>query len=35
MRRPFLGQLIQASGAIPVERAQDVAKKGPGVIVSV
>ena len=34
-RRPFLGKLIQGTGAIPVERPQDLAKKGDGVIVSI
>ena len=34
-RRPFLGPLIKGTGAIPVERPQDIAKKGPGMIVKV
>jgi len=33
MRRPFVGSLIKATGAIPVERPQDLGKEnGPGVI---
>lgn len=28
MRRPVIGPLIKMSGAIPLERAQDVAKPG-------
>jgi len=31
--RTFLGPLIRGTGAIPVERAQDRAKAGPGKIV--
>lgn len=32
-RRPFLGAAIRATGAIPVERPQDLAYKGEGKIV--
>jgi len=34
-RRPFVGALIRGTGAIPVERPQDVAAKGKGKIISV
>lgn len=34
-RRTFVGPLIRGTGAIPVERPQDVARKGEGKIVSV
>jgi glycerol-3-phosphate O-acyltransferase/dihydroxyacetone phosphate acyltransferase len=34
-RRTFLGPLIRATGAIPVERPQDIAYKGKGIIVKV
>ena len=34
-RRPFIGHLIALSGAIPVERPQDLAKPGPGKIVQI
>lgn len=34
-RRPFIGSLIRGTGAIPVERPQDVARKGEGKIVQV
>ena len=34
-RRPILGSLITGSGAILVERPQDLARKGDGVIVEV
>lgn len=31
VRRPFIGHLLNASGAIPVERPQDIKQvKGPG-----
>jgi glycerol-3-phosphate O-acyltransferase/dihydroxyacetone phosphate acyltransferase len=32
-RRTFVGPLIKGTGAIPVERPQDVARKGKGKIV--
>lgn len=32
MRRPVLKQFFEASRAIPVERAADLAKKGEGTI---
>lgn len=36
VRRNFVGHLIKAAGAIPVERPQDVEKvKGPGTILEV
>jgi glycerol-3-phosphate O-acyltransferase/dihydroxyacetone phosphate acyltransferase len=34
-RRTFVGPLIKATGAIPVERPQDIAYKGKGKIVKV
>jgi glycerol-3-phosphate O-acyltransferase/dihydroxyacetone phosphate acyltransferase len=34
-RRTFVGPLIRATGAIPVERPQDIAYKGKGKIVNV
>ena len=34
-RRTFVGPLIRATGAIPVERPQDIAYKGKGKIVRV
>lgn len=35
MRRTFVGPLIKATGAIPVERPHDIARKGKGKIVKV
>ena len=35
IRRPIIGPLLRAGGAIPLERAMDLAKKGPGVITRV
>ena len=32
MRRPVLKQMFEAADAIPVERAQDLAKQGAGTI---
>jgi len=34
-RRTFVGPLIKATGAIPVERPQDIALKGKGKIIKV
>lgn len=34
-RRTFVGPLIKATGAIPVERPQDIAHKGKGKIIGV
>ena len=34
-RRTFLGPTIRATGAIPVERPQDIAFKGEGKIISI
>ena len=34
-RRTFVGPMIKATGAIPVERPQDIAFKGKGKIVKV
>lgn len=34
-RRTFVGPLIKATGAIPVERPQDIAYKGKGKIIGV
>lgn len=34
-RRPIIGHIARAIGAIPVERAQDIAEKGKGGILSI
>ncbi len=34
-RRPFIGSIIKGTGAIPVERPQDITRKGKGKIIKV
>lgn len=35
IRRRIIGDLLKISGAIPLERAQDLAKKGQGTITTI
>jgi glycerol-3-phosphate O-acyltransferase/dihydroxyacetone phosphate acyltransferase len=35
MRRPIIGHLARALGGIPVERPQDLGKRGSGVIMKI
>ncbi len=35
LRRRIIGDLLKISGAIPLERAQDLAKKGVGTITKI
>lgn len=34
-RRTFIGPLIRGTGAIPVERAQDISRRGEGKVIRI